>query len=117
MSDSITILTNEIKRFIATPNSMRSLLILIISIVLAYWISYFAARMIIAVAQFTNSQIRKPSDDEKRIRLRRVETYFSVSIALVRALIVGIVAFYTWQMLSPGQAFLQPLSVQVHFLS
>ena len=102
MNDTLTVITSEISQFIATPNSMRSLLILLLSIAVAYWVSYFAARIIIRVAQLIAVRSDNTSDDEKRIRLRRVETYFSVSIALVRALIVGIVAFYTWQMLSPG---------------
>ncbi len=102
MNDIFTLITTEIRDFIATPNSMRSLLILLLSIVIAYWVSYFAARLIIKVAQLIAIRSDNTTSYEKRIKLRRIETYFSVSIAIVRALIVGIVAFYTWQLLSPG---------------
>lgn len=102
MNDIFIILTTEIEQFLATPNSMRSLLILIISIVLAYWLSYYITRVIIKLAQRIAVRSDNTTSDESRIKLRRIETYFSVSIALVRALIVGIVAFYAWQFLSPG---------------
>lgn len=102
MSDIITLITQEMRQFIQTPNSMRSLLILIASIAVAYWLSFYMTRFIIMIAQRIAVRSDNTTSYEKRIKLRRVETYFSVSIALVRALIVGIVAFYTWQFLSPG---------------
>lgn len=102
MDDIFIATTSEITRFISTPNSMRSLLILLLSIIVAYWVSFFAAKAIVKVAQLIAIRSDNTSNEERRIQLRRVETYFSVSVALVRALIVGIVAFYTWQLLSPG---------------
>lgn len=102
MTDIITLISQETRHFIATPNSMRSLLILIVSIALAYWLSYYITRLIIKIAQRVAVRSDNTTSYDKRIKLRRIETYFSVSIALVRALIVGIVAFYTWQFLSPG---------------
>ncbi len=102
MNDILVMVLDEIRQFIATPNSMRSLLILLVSIIIAYWLSYYAARGIVRIAQLIAVRSDNTSNDETRIRLRRVETYFSISIALVRSLIVGIVAFYTWQLVSPG---------------
>lgn len=102
MNDILTQITTEIAQFLATPNSMRSLLILLISIIAAYWVSAIAAKGIIKVAQLVAIRSDNTNNEEKRIQLRRVETYFSVSVALVRAMIIGIVAFYTWQLLSPG---------------
>jgi hypothetical protein len=102
MDDIYIVVTDEIGQFFATPNSMRSLLILIVSIVVAYWLSYYITRFIIRLAQRIAVRSDNTTSDESRIKLRRMETYFSVSIALVRALIVGIVAFYAWQFLSPG---------------
>lgn len=93
---------DELARFIHTPNAMRALLILIISIVIAYWLSHFLARLIVRGAQLIAVRSDNTTSDTKKIQLRRVETYLSISIALVRALIVGVVAFYTWQLVSPG---------------
>lgn len=81
---------------------MRSLVILIISIVVAYWLSHVIARFIVGAAQLIAVRSDNATNGEKKIQLRRVETYLSVSIALARALIVGFTAFYTWQFVSPG---------------
>jgi moderate conductance mechanosensitive channel len=92
---------DELARFTQTPNAMRSLLILIISMLVAYWLSHFIARLIVRGAQLIAVRSDNTTNDTKKIQLRRVETYFSISNALVRALIVGVVAFYTWQLVSP----------------
>lgn len=91
----------EINQLFAQPNAMRSLLILLISIVGAFFLSKFVAFIIIKIAQRVARFSDKATDAEKQIQLRRVETYLSVSIALARALIIGIVAFYAWKLLSP----------------
>jgi len=102
MQDATTIIFTEITEFLTVPNSMRSLLILVVSILIAYWVSHYVARIIIKVAQIIAVRSDNTNDNEKRFQLRRVETYFSVAIALVRALIVGFAAFYAWQFFSPG---------------
>lgn len=60
------------------------------------------ARFIVGAAQMIAVRSDNATDGDKKIQLRRVETYLSVSIALARALIIGFVAFYTWQFVSPG---------------
>lgn len=102
MNDIAIVFLNEIKDFLSTPNSMRSLLILLLSILVEYWLSKYISRGIIRLAQFIAVRSDTTTDEDKRVLLRRVETYLSIGIAIVRALIVGIVAFYTWQLLSPG---------------
>lgn len=93
-------ITLEIGEFLTQSNPMRSLLILIICIVVAYWLSRFVALFIVKIAQLIAVRSDNASSEEKKIQLRRVETYLSVGIALVRAIIVGIVAFYAWRILS-----------------
>lgn len=102
MSEPINEITDEINTFLATPNAMRSILLLVLLMISAYMLSHVVARIIIRIAQFIALRSDATTDDEKRFQLRRVETYLSISIALMRALIVGIVAFYAWQMLSPA---------------
>ncbi|MBC7746712.1 mechanosensitive ion channel family protein [Pedobacter sp.] len=92
----------ELNTFISGPNAMRSLIILLFSVALTYWLSRFVALAIVRVAQFIATRSDNTTNEEKKIQLRRIETYLSVAIALTRALIVGIVAFYTWQILSPS---------------
>lgn len=98
--DTFTTLTTEVSQFFTQPNALRSVFILIISIIAAYWLSKFVALIIIKVAQFIAVRSDNASDGEKKVQLRRVETYLSVSIALVRAIIVGFVAFFVWKTFS-----------------
>jgi len=92
----------EILVFIREPNAFKSLLILLASIVIAYLLSHFVALVIIKVARFTAAKSDAQADEAKRLHLRRLETHLSVAIAVVRASIVGIVAFYVWQAVSPA---------------
>lgn len=91
----------EIQQFVSQPNAYRAFLILAISMILAYWISRFIARGIIRVAQIVASHSDNESDEERFIRLRQVETYLSVAVAAIRALIVAIVGYIAWKLLIP----------------
>jgi moderate conductance mechanosensitive channel len=93
--------THELSNFFSEPNAMRSLIILIVSMAGAFLLSKVVALIIIKIAQFIATISDNAPDAEKQVRLRRIETYLSVSIALVRSLIIGIVAFYVWKLLSP----------------
>jgi small-conductance mechanosensitive channel len=88
--------------FFQQPNAFKSLLILLVSIIAAYLLSHFVAKIIIRVARFTAKKSDAQADEVKRLHLRRLETHLSVAIAVVRASIVGIVAFYVWQIVSPN---------------
>ena len=101
MDDLLQKLLNEFNLFFLQPNALRSVFILILTLILAYWFSNLIARLIVRIAQFVAVSSDTTNDTERQIRLRRVETYLSVSIAAVRAMIVGIVAFYVWKLLSP----------------
>lgn len=93
---------NEITEFAVKPNAMRSLVILLVSMVAAYWVSRLLERVIITVAQAIAVRSDSATTESKKIKLRRVETYLSVSVAVMRAVVVGVVAFYAWQILSPS---------------
>ena len=81
---------------------MRSVFILLAALFIAYWFSKVVALIIVRIAQFVAVNSDTTDNIERQIRLRRVETYLSVAIALTRALIVGVVAFYMWKLLSPS---------------
>lgn len=99
VTDPLANITQEISGFFTQPNALRSVAILVASLVIAYWLSKIIALFIIRLAQLIAVRSDN-SEGEKQIQLRRVETYLSVSIALVRALIVGFVAFFIWKTLS-----------------
>lgn len=102
MDELLQSLSREFNLFFLQPNALRSVLILALTLVLAYWFSNIVAKVIVRIAQFVAVSSDTTNDTERQIRLRRVETYLSVSIAAVRAMIVGIVAFYVWKLLSPS---------------
>jgi len=99
--NNIVVETND---FIAQPNPMRSLLIFVIAIILAYWLSNFVAKGLVRLAQIIAVRSDNASTDERTFRLRRVETYLSVAVALVRALIVAVVAYVAWRVLSDNSS-------------
>lgn len=91
----------EVVQFFSQSNALRSLAILVISVVAAYFLSHFVGKLIIKIADKVAVRSDSATDRAKAIQLRRVETYLSVTVALVRAFMVGIVAFFVWQALSP----------------
>lgn len=93
---------DEMVEFFSQPNAFRSLLILALSLVVAFYISKYIALIIIKIAKIVARQSDTASDYEKKVHLRRIETYLSVLIAMVRVVVVGIVAFYAWQRFSPA---------------
>lgn len=101
MDDILQKVMTEFNAFFLQPNALRSVLILALTLILAYWFSNIIARGIVRLAQFVAVSSDSTNDTERQIRLRRVETYLSVAIAAVRALIVAVVAFYVWKILSP----------------
>ena len=92
---------NETNQFLTQPNNYRAILILIILVLFAYWLSRFLARGIIYLAQKVAVRGDMETRDDKLIMYRQVETYLSVAVAVVRALIVAIVAYIAWRILTP----------------
>ena len=97
-------IVSETNDFIAQPNPMRSLLILVVAVIVAYWLSNFVAKGLVRLAQFIAVRSDNATSDEHNFLLRRVETYLSVAIALIRALIVAAVAYVAWRTLSDNSS-------------
>lgn len=95
-----TVLT-EVNEFITQPNDYRAVLILLASILFAYWLSRFLAKGIIYIAQKVAVRSDKETRDERVVLYRQVETYLSIAVASVRVLVVAIVAYVTWRILTP----------------
>lgn len=93
--------SQELQTFFVQGNPFRSLLILVLSITFTYFASRYLSLAIIKLAQIVSTHTDKETNEEKHIRLRQIETYLSVSVAGVRALVVTVVAYNTWMILSP----------------
>lgn len=98
---STTDISQELREFVAQPNAYRSILILAGSIIISYFASKYLALAIIKLAQQVSMRTDAETNEEKHIRLRQIETYLSVSVAAVRAVVVAVVAYLAWRMLSP----------------
>lgn len=94
-------LVRELGDFLTEPNAYRSILILFASILAAYWLSKLVADVIVRVAELVSSRGDEASDETKLIRYRQLETYLSVTIAIVRVAIIAVVAYMAWNFLSP----------------
>lgn len=89
----------QIKDFINTRTDTHSLVILLICLFGAYLISRVLARGIVKITQII--AIRSDSaPDEKKVQLRRIETYLSVTVAVVKVLTVAIVGYVGWSLFS-----------------
>jgi len=91
----------EVKQFITQPNDFRTVLILIFSLVFAYWLSRFLAQGIIFVTQKVAVRSDSETREHRVILYRQVETYLSVAVAVVRVVVVAVVAYTTWRVLAP----------------
>lgn len=99
-----TSVINDLKSLLVSPNAFRSLLVLVLSMIAAYWLSKFLARGLIFIAQRIGRRSDNESDEARVTRLRQTETYLSVSIAIIRTLVVVSVGYIAWRILSPTAA-------------
>lgn len=100
---TINNITHEIQQFFSEPNAYRSVLILVATIVITYWLSNFLAKAIIRIAQAVARHTDNESDDDRVMRLRQVETYLSVTVAIVRVVAAAVVGYIAWKIISPEQ--------------
>lgn len=95
---------HELVSFFTSGNPMRSVLILILSVIIAYWVSHYLARGIIFFAQYIATRSDSESDELRSQKLREIETYLSVTVAMVRAFVVAVTAYILWILLSDTSA-------------
>lgn len=91
----------EVNDLLTTPNAYRSLLILVSLVIIAYVLSRFLARGIVKLAQIVAVKSDNITDAEKAIRYRQMETYLSIFVAMIRAIVVAITAYIGWRLLAP----------------
>lgn len=91
----------ETREFLAQDDVLRKFLVLLLAATVAYWLSKFVAKWIIAVAQKVRHHADRETRDERIVRLRQTETYLSLGIAAVRVVIIAVVMFLAWRLLFP----------------
>lgn len=101
-SNNLTGVFNEVQKFFTQHNAFRTVLLFILVILLAYFLSRYVARAIIWVAQWVATKSDHTSSEQRLVKLRQIETYLSIAVAVIRALIVAITAYIAWRIMSPS---------------
>jgi len=83
---------------------LKQIFVMIVTALVAYWLSKFLASAIIWIAKQIAGESDVASSEERFIQLRRVETYLSVTVALVRFGVVVGAVFFAWAVLSDGRS-------------
>lgn len=105
MNDSLFLtIQNEASEFLGQPNAYRSVLILVGAIAASYFASRFLAGAIVRLAQIIGTKSDAMTNTQKQIRYRQIETYLSIAVAVVRAVVVAVVAYITWRLLTPASS-------------
>lgn len=81
--------------------SYRSFILLLFAIAIAYLLSKIIGTFLLKIAQMIAVRADRATNEERLLKLRQVETFLSVFIALIRASIVAITAFFVWRLLNP----------------
>ena len=98
---------NEVfKEGISKLTSTRALGVILLVFAVAFLVTKIVASTIIWVAKAIAVRSDTASDEERLIQLRRIETYLSVTIAFVRALIFAIAVYVAIKLLLPNRGAL-----------
>lgn len=99
--NNINTSVQDIQKFFGNPGMFGAIVILAISLIAAYVLSRFLTSGIIKLAQIVGAHSDNESNEDKALRLRQIETYLSVAVAAVRALIVSATGVVVWIILNP----------------
>lgn len=82
-------------------HDLQAVLVLAFIIALSVWLSRFLSQAIVGIAQKVAVRGNNETREDKFIMYRQVETYLSVAVAVVRALVVMIAVYIAWRLLLP----------------
>jgi hypothetical protein len=93
-----------VRKYLREASTVRGLIIVVCAIIAAYLLIVIVSKVTVGFAQVISERADKSSNEDRFVRWRRIETFLSVVLALVRAVIVGAVGFVAMRLLFPGQA-------------
>jgi len=97
----VTDINERINNSLGSVGTWRAVLVFVAAFVVAYVLSAAVAKLVVWIAQLIAVQADASSSEERVIQLRRVETYLSVTTAVLRAIVVLAVAYVALRILSP----------------
>jgi small-conductance mechanosensitive channel len=86
--------------------ALRSVIIIVGVGATAWLIMKIISRFTIGIVQVTAEQADKAANEDRFVQWRQAETYLSVVLALVRAIIVGVAIYFGLKLLFPAQNLL-----------
>jgi small-conductance mechanosensitive channel len=87
-------------------NTIRGLVV-IVGVFLATWLVIkILTRFTVGTAQLIADRADKSANEDRFVQWRQTETWLSVGMALVRAIVVGVAAYVALRLLFPGQQLL-----------
>lgn len=98
-TETTKVVTDNVQQIIDKPTWIQAIVVLLICIILAYWVSYFVARGIIKLAKYVAVRGDAEANEGRFLVYRQVETYLNIVVAMVRALMVAAVAVIAWRMI------------------
>lgn len=93
------VVSENVQQIIDKPTWIQAIVVLLICIILAYWVSYFVARGIIKLAKYVAVRGDAEANESRFLVYRQVETYLNIVVAGVRALMVAGVAVIAWKLI------------------
>jgi small-conductance mechanosensitive channel len=100
----IDTLKTTLNSWFGANEPLKLILVMFVTAIIAYWLSKFIANAIIWIAKHIAGQSDAASTEERFFQLRRVETYLSITVALVRFAVVVAAVFFAWTVLSDGHS-------------
>lgn len=97
-------ISTEIQDFFLQPNAMRSFIIMLLILLVAFFASKILAHYLIKAARAIAAMADNSNDVQKSIKLRRLETFLSIMAAAVRVIIVLITLYIAWRVLNPNSS-------------
>lgn len=93
-----------VRKYVREASTVRGLVVTICAIIAAYVLIVIVSKVTVGFAQVISERADRSANEDRFVRWRRIETFLSVVLALLRAVIVAVVGYIALRMLFPGQA-------------
>jgi small-conductance mechanosensitive channel len=108
----ITNAQTKVDGYLKEASTLRGLLIVVTAIAVAWLLIKLISYVTLGAARFIADQAEKTSNEDRFVRWRQVETYMSVALALVRAIVIAVVAYVALSLLF-DQSSLLPATIGI----
>jgi small-conductance mechanosensitive channel len=99
-------LQDKTMNYLQEATTVRGLLVITSTVAVAYLLIKIISKFTVGTAQLIAERADTSANEDRFVRWRQTETYLSVAMALVRAIIVGFAIYIALKLLFPGQQLL-----------